>query len=84
MANTSSALKAARQTERRTIRNKAEKTRLKTLRKQFNTAVSSEDKDAIKTSGPAYASAMDKATKAGVVHKNAAARAKSHVAKALA
>jgi small subunit ribosomal protein S20 len=84
MANTTSALKAARQTERRTIRNKAEKTRLKTLRKQFNTAVSAEDKDAIKASGPAYASAMDKATKTGVVHKNAAARAKSHVAKALA
>jgi small subunit ribosomal protein S20 len=57
---------------------------LKTLRKQFNTAVSAEDKDAIKASGPAYASAMDKATKTGVVHKNAAARAKSHVAKALA
>ncbi|MDB4385569.1 30S ribosomal protein S20, partial [Opitutaceae bacterium] len=54
MANTTSALKAARQTERRTIRNKAEKTRLKTLRKQFNTAVSTEDKDAIKASGPAY------------------------------
>ncbi len=84
MANTTSALKAARQTERRTIRNKAEKTRLKTLRKQFNAAVSSDDKDAIKQTGPAFASAMDKATKTGVVHKNAAARAKSHVAKALA
>ncbi len=84
MANTSSALKAARQTERRTIRNKAEKTRLKTLRKQFNAAVTSGDKDAVKTSGPALASAMDRATKSGVVHKNAAARTKSHVAKALA
>lgn len=84
MANTTSALKAARQTERRTLRNKAEKTRLKTLRKQFNAAVSAADKDAIKQSGPAFASAMDKASKTGVVHKNAAARAKSHVAKALA
>lgn len=83
MANTSSALKAARQTERRTIRNKSEKTRLKTLRKQFNTAVSADDKDAIKVSGPALASAMDRATKSGVVHKNAAARTKSNVAKAL-
>ncbi len=84
MANTTSALKAARQTERRTIRNKAEKTRLKTLRKQFNAAVASDDKDAIKTSGLAFASAMDKAIKGGVVHKNAAARVKSNVAKALA
>lgn len=83
MANTSSALKAARQTERRTIRNKSEKTRLKTLRKQFNAAVVADDKDAIKSSGPALASAMDHATKTGVVHKNAAARTKSTVAKAL-
>jgi small subunit ribosomal protein S20 len=84
MANTSSALKAARQTERRTLRNQAEKSRLKTLRKHFNSAVEAGDKDAVKTAGPAYASAMDKAVKSGVVHKNAAARAKSHVAKALA
>ena len=83
MANTSSALKAARQTERRTIRNRAEKTRLKTLRKQFNAAVAAEDKDAIKTAGPALASAMDRATKTGVVHKNAAARTKSTVAHAM-
>jgi len=84
MANTSSALKAARQTERRTLRNKAEKTHLKTLRKQFNAAVSSEDKDAVKKAGPALASAMDKASKTGVVHKNAAGRTKSTIAKALA
>ncbi len=84
MANTSSALKAARQTERRTLRNKAEKTRLKTLRKQFNAAVAADDKEAVKQAGPAFASAMDKASKTGVVHKNAAARTKSHVAKALA
>ncbi len=84
MANTTSALKAARQTERRTLRNQAEKTRLKTLRKRFNAAVEAGDKDAVKAAGPAYASAMDKATKRGVVHKNAAARAKSHVAQALA
>lgn len=84
MANTTSALKAARQTERRTLRNKAEKTRLKTLRKQFNAAVAAGDSAAVKQTGPALASAMDKASKTGVVHKNAAARAKSHVAKALA
>ncbi len=84
MANTKSALKAARQTERNTARNKTVKTRLKTLRKKFMTAVSSGDKDAVAQAGPEYASAMDRATKTGVVHRNAAARAKSHVAKALA
>lgn len=84
MANTKSALKAARQTERNTVRNKATKTRLKTLRKKFITAVAAGDKDAVAQSGSEFASAMDRATKSGVVHRNAAARAKSHIAKALA
>lgn len=84
MANTKSALKAARQTERNTARNKMVKTRLKTLRKRFLAAAAGEDKDAVRSAGSSYASAMDRATKTGVVHKNAAARVKSHVAKALA
>ncbi|WP_221030627.1 30S ribosomal protein S20 [Actomonas aquatica] len=84
MANTKSALKAARQTERNTARNKTVKTRLKTLRKKFMTAVAAGDKDVVASAGAQYASAMDRATKSGVVHRNAAARAKSHVSKALA
>jgi small subunit ribosomal protein S20 len=81
MANTKSAIKAARKTARLTARNKAVKTRLKTLHKKFEAAVKTGDAAAAKTAGSAYASAMDKATKSGVVHKNAAARAKSQVAK---
>ena len=83
MAKTKSAIKAARKTERQTVGNKAAKTRLKTLHKKFSAAVTGGDKEAVLASGSAYASAMDRATKSGVVHKNAAARAKSHVAKAL-
>ena len=83
MANTTSALKAARQTARNTARNKAAKTRLKTLHKKFETAVAAGDKDAIKSVGAAYASAMDRATKSNLIHRNAASRAKSHVAKTL-
>ncbi|AHF91761.1 ribosomal protein S20 [Opitutaceae bacterium TAV1] len=81
MANTKSAIKAARKTERFTTRNKAVKTRLKTLHKKFAKASSGEDKEAARTAAIAWASAMDKATKSGVVHKNAAARAKSRVSK---
>lgn len=81
MANTKSAIKAARKTVRLTARNKATKTRLKTLHKKFLAAAKGEDKEVAKTAASAYASAMDKATKSGVVHKNAAARAKSKVAK---
>jgi small subunit ribosomal protein S20 len=81
MANTKSAIKAARKTQRATIRNKTVKTTLKTLHKKFVTAVKANDAAAAKTAGSAYASAMDKATKSGVVHKNAAARAKALVSK---
>lgn len=81
MANTKSAIKAARKTQRLTTRNKTVKTNLKTLQKRFAAAVKANDAAAAKTAGAAYASAMDKATKSGVVHKNAAARAKAKVAK---
>ena len=84
MANTKSAIKAARKTQRQTLRNKAVKTRLKTLHKKFEAVAAGADKEAIRSVGAAYASAMDRATKSGVVHRNAAARAKSHVAKAVA
>jgi small subunit ribosomal protein S20 len=84
MANTKSAIKAARKTERQTLRNKAVKTRLKTLHKKFVAAETAADVEGVRQVGAAYASAMDRATKSGVVHKNAAARAKSHIARALA
>jgi small subunit ribosomal protein S20 len=81
MANTKSAIKAARKAARNEIRNKATATRLKTLHKKFEQAVSKGDAAAARTAGIAYASAMDKASKKGVVHRNAASHAKGHVAK---
>jgi len=81
MANTKSAIKAARKSERLTTRNKAVKTRLKTLHKKLEKAAAGTDAAATKVAATAYVSAMDKATKSGVVHKNAASRAKAHTAK---
>ncbi len=81
MANTKSAIKAARKSARLTTRNKATKTRLKTLHKKLIAAEKAGKLEDTKAAASAYVSAMDKATKSGVVHKNAAARAKSHVAK---
>jgi small subunit ribosomal protein S20 len=81
MANTKSAIKAARKALRFAARNRAVKTRLKTLHKQFDQAVTAGDAAKAKTVGVAYASAMDRAVKSGVVHRNAANHAKSHVAK---
>ena len=81
MANTKSAIKAARKATRLTTRNKSTKTRLKTLHKKLLTTEKVGKLEDTKVAAAAYVSAMDKATKSGVVHKNAAARAKSHVAK---
>jgi len=81
MANTKSAIKAARKAVRLTTRNRGVKTNIKTLRKKFDAAVVAKDMPLAKTAGSAYASAMDKAIKSGVVHRNAASRAKVHVAK---
>ncbi len=81
MANTKSAIKAARKSARFHDRNQGVKTRLKTLHKGYEAALKSGDAAASKKAAAAYASAMDKAVKSGVVHKNAAARAKSRIAK---
>ena len=83
MANTKSAIKAARKTLRLTERNRGVKTRLKTLRKRVDALFAAKDVGA-KDAAAEYASAMDRAVKSGVVHKNAASRAKSHAAKVFA
>lgn len=83
MANTKSAIKAARKTLRLTERNRGVKTRLKTLRKRLDSLIAAKD-SAAKDAAADYASAMDRAVKSGVVHKNAASRAKSHAAKVFA
>ena len=81
MANTHSAVKAARKATRLATRNKGVKTNIKTLHKAFEAVVKSGDAKAAKAAGIAYVSAMDRAVKSGVVHRNAASRAKAHVAK---
>ncbi len=83
MANTKSAIKAARKSARLHDRNQGVKTRIKTLRKKLDAAAKKGDAAETKTAASAYTSAMDKAVKSGVVHRNAADRAKSHAAKFL-
>ena len=77
MANIKSQIKRNRQNEKRRVRNKAVKSELKTRIKSALTAADDEQ---------ATASAMsriDKAAANGVIHKNAAARRKSRLMKAL-
>ncbi|HKJ90685.1 MAG TPA: 30S ribosomal protein S20 [Oceanipulchritudo sp.] len=74
MANLISSKKDIRRIARRTERNAAVKSRLKTLRKKALGEAPAEDK-------AAYASAIDKAVKSGVVHKNKASREKSKLSR---
>jgi small subunit ribosomal protein S20 len=84
MAHTKSAQKRIRQTEVRTERNRAAKSRIRTLRKKVAEAVTSGDKAAATTAVSALASAVDKAAKTNLIHSNKAANIKSKAAKALA
>lgn len=81
MANTKSAIKAARKTARNATRNKAVKTRLKTLAKAVAAAAKGSDAEQARAAAIAYSSALDKAVKGHVIHRNTASHHKSQVAK---
>jgi len=78
MANTRSATKRARQTLKRSLRNRSVVTRLRTMQKQARSTQALR-KDQIR----ALISAIDKAAKRGIVHENAANRRKARLNKAL-
>ena len=82
MANTKSALKRVRQIERLTERNRAAKSRLKTLRKKVATATEAGKAEEIKSALSEFSSAVDRAAKTSLIHKNAASRLKSKAAAA--
>jgi small subunit ribosomal protein S20 len=79
MANTKSAAKRTRQTSRRVLRNSSVSSRLRTLQKKA-LAVAKADPSQIR----AAMSAIDRAAKRGIIHRNAAIRRKARLAKALA
>ncbi len=81
MANTKSAIKNARKARRRMLRNKAIKTRLKTLAAKLQAAAKAGDAAATKSAAITYVSAVDRAARQGAVHANAAAHVKSHTAR---
>ena len=79
MANHYSALKRARQTETRTTRNRANKSRLRTQLRVLREAIASGDKEKIHASVSGTVSLLDKAVQKGVIHKNTASRYKSRL-----
>jgi small subunit ribosomal protein S20 len=75
MANTKSAAKRARQTQRRALRNRQVLSRTRTLSKRAG------DASAQAADITALISAIDKAAKRGIIHRNAAVRRKARLAR---
>jgi len=79
MANHFSALKRARQTEKRTTRNRANTSRLRTSLRSLREALAKGDKQAAEQTFRQTVSALDKAIQKGVLHENTASRYKSRL-----
>jgi small subunit ribosomal protein S20 len=74
LANHKSAEKRARQNEKRRIRNKAVKTRIKHVTKEVRLASGEASKEEALAKLQAAQSIVDKALKKGAIHKKTAAR----------
>ena len=79
MANHFSALKRARQTERRTARNRGNTSRLRSALRDMREALTKGEKTAAREIYRNTAYALDKAIQKGVLHENTAARYKSRL-----
>jgi small subunit ribosomal protein S20 len=79
MANHFSALKRARQTERRTVRNRANTSRLRSQLRDTREAIQKGDKAAAEQVYRQTVSTLDKAIQKGTLHENTAARYKSRL-----
>ncbi len=79
MANHFSALKRARQTEKRTTRNRANTSRLRGQLRQLREALAKGDKPTAEQVFRQTVSALDKAIQKGTLHKNTASRYKSRL-----
>jgi small subunit ribosomal protein S20 len=81
LANHKSALKRARQSETKRLRNKTTKTRVKNVVKDVHMAAGDAANDQTVTTLNTAKSAIDKAAKKGVIHKRTAGRKISRLTK---
>lgn len=79
MANHLSALKRARQTERRTTRNRANTSSLRTQLRELREIIAKGDKASAEQAYRKTVSALDKAIQKGTLHENTASRYKSRL-----
>lgn len=74
--------KALRQSKKAQARNKSNRTRLKTAIKKFRATAETGGEAEARKMMPKTQSEIDKAVRRGVIHKNAASRYKSRLARA--
>ncbi|MFP4329475.1 MAG: 30S ribosomal protein S20 [Alkalispirochaetaceae bacterium] len=83
MIEKGSAAKRYRQSEKRRLRNKAVRSRVRTTIRKFREAVAANDKSEAELQFKAVTKLIDTAAGKGVYHKNTAARTKSRLSKHL-
>lgn len=81
MPNIKSAIKRTKTNNERRAHNATIKSAMRTAIKQVEASVANNEADKAKTALTEAAKRIDKAVKTGLVHKNAAARYKSRLAK---
>lgn len=81
MANTKSAEKAARKTQRRNVINRARKSRVRTYVKKVEDAIASGDKKAAQAAFKEAQPVLQAGVNKGTVHKNTIARKISRLSK---
>ncbi|HEX7330105.1 MAG TPA: 30S ribosomal protein S20 [Pyrinomonadaceae bacterium] len=79
MPNHKSAEKRVRQSEKRRVINRGNRSKVRTYIKKVRAALDSGKNDEIQSVLPETISVIDKAVQKGVMHKNAAARYKSRL-----
>ncbi len=84
MANIKSAIKRARITKDENLRNRMDKSALKTSIRRFDESVEAGDKEATEKTYLSAVKTVDQSAAKGIIHKNAANRKKAQLAKKLA
>lgn len=83
MPNIKSAIKRVKTSEKRRLQNASQKSALRTAIKTFESAAAAQNIESAKEALIAASKKLDKAVTKGLIHKNAAARKKSRLAKKL-
>ena len=81
MAHSLSAVKRIRQNEKRRLRNRHDRTRLRTQVKKVRQALEEDDSTTAQSLLPQTASLIDRMVKKGVIHQNAGSRYLSRLAR---